>query len=306
MHPLEPLEPPEQLVRAVTAWQGQAGLAWLAALPERAARYLERWELRPERVLSPGGRISLIVLVRQADGSPAALKVGMVNAETEWEHAALARWDGRGAVRLLRADPPEGVMLLERLRAEVSLRSLPEPKAMLEAAAALRRLWVPVADGHPFTTVADSTGRRAEVLLRRREQPWAADVRPLIDEALATREQLLGDPVADMLLHGDFHHGNVLAGERAPWLAIDPRPKAGDPGWDLAWLAKDRFETLIASPGAAAAVRRRVAKLSNSLGVDERRLRGWTLFRSVEAAVRGLSAGERDWAESLLEFAGCL
>lgn len=303
---MQPLEPPQQLVRTVTRWQGEAGRAWLAKLPELAARYLERWELRPERVLTPGGRLSMTILVGQADGTPACLKLGMVDAETDLEHAALAHWDGYGAVRLLRAEPEEGVMLLERLRAEVSLRSLPEPKAMLEAAATLRRLWVPPPEGHSFTSVADHSAGLVEKLRERREQPWAADVRPLIDEAVAARDRLLGDPVADMLLHGDFHHGNVLAGERAPWLAVDPKPKVGDPGYDLAWLAQDRFETVIASPGAQATVRRRITKLSASLEVDAERLRGWTLFRSVEAAVWGLAAGDREWAESLLVFAGWL
>jgi streptomycin 6-kinase len=305
---MQPLEPPERLVRTVTAWEGETGRAWLAKLPEQAAEYLERWELTPERVLTPGGQISMVVLVRQADGTPACLKLGMVNAETGQEHAALARWAGRGAVRLLRSDPAAGALLLERLHAEVSLRSLPEPKAMLEAAATLRRLWVPsgTADGQPFTSVADRTATLLGTLRERREQPWAADVRPLIDEAIAVRDRLVAGPVTEMLLHGDFHHGNVLAADRVPWLAIDPKPLVGDPAYDLAWLALDRRDTLIAAPGPRAVARRRIAKLSASLDVDEERLRGWTLFRSVEAGVWGLAVGEREFGELLLEFAAWL
>ena len=128
------LEPPERLARTVGAWEGEAGRVWLAELPGRVAGYLARWGLTVERVFAAGGQISMIVLVRTVDGTPAVLKVGMVNRETAQEHAALAHWDGRGAVRLLRADPADGVLLLERLQADVSLRSLAEPKAMLEAA----------------------------------------------------------------------------------------------------------------------------------------------------------------------------
>lgn len=147
------LQPPERLVRTVSAWEGEAGRAWLDALPGRVADHLGRWELRAERVFNPGGQISMIVLVRRADGTSAVLKAGMVNAETRHEGAALARWDGRGAVRLLDADPADGVLLLERLQGDVSLRSLPEQKAMLEASALLQRLWVPPGDGHPFDSV---------------------------------------------------------------------------------------------------------------------------------------------------------
>ncbi|HEY5836690.1 aminoglycoside phosphotransferase family protein [Streptomyces sp.] len=301
-----PLEPPERLARTVAAWEGEAGRVWLAELPGRVAGHLEQWELTPERVFAQGGQISMIVLVRTADGTPAVLKVGMVTRETAHEHAALAHWDGRGAVRLLAADPERGALLLERLHADVSLRSLAEPKAMLEASAVLQRLWVPPAPGHPFTTVADHTGDLAGVLRERREQPWAADARQLVDEALARSADLVADSTETVLLHGEYHHGNVLAGERAAWLAIDPKPLVGERAYDLAWLARDRLPTLAAQPGSRAAARRRIAGLAASLDVDPDRLHAWSLFRAVEAGVWSLSVGDREDGELLLEFASWL
>ncbi|MFJ4987580.1 aminoglycoside phosphotransferase family protein [Streptomyces sp. NPDC088732] len=305
------LEPPERLIRTISAWEGDPGRAWLATLPQRAADHLARWDLRPERVLSPGGRISMVVLVRQADGTPATLKLGLVTDETRHEHAALARWDGRGAVRLLRADPDEGVLLMERLHGEVSLRSLPEPKAMLEACATLQRLWVPLPpdEAHPFASVADHTAGLAARLRERAARPCVdAEIRPLVEEALALRDALTGGPgpVPAVLLHGDYHHGNVLSADRVPWLAIDPKPLVGDPAFDLAWLVRDRLETLLATGGAQAAARRRVAKLSDALEVDRERVRGWGLFRAVEAGVWAFSVGDRAGGELLLEFAGLL
>ncbi|WP_431953829.1 aminoglycoside phosphotransferase family protein [Actinacidiphila sp. bgisy167] len=299
------LEPPERLVRTVTAREGEAGRAWLDVLPERVADLLARWELRPERVLSPGGRISMVVLVRQADDTPATLKIGLVTDETRHEHAALAHWDGRGAVRLLRADPDAGALLLERLHSDVSLRSLPEQKATLEASATLQRLWVPPGEGHPFTTVTRHTARLAALLRERREQCYVPEeAHLLIDEALAVRDDLCASASGgDVLLHGDYHHGNVLAADRVPWLAIDPKPVVGEPAYDLAWLVRDRLETLVASPGSQSAARRRVAKLSDSLEVDRDRLRAWSLFRAVEAGVWALSVGGRQEGELLLEFA---
>jgi streptomycin 6-kinase len=297
------LEPPERLARTVASWAGEEGRAWLAGLPDQVAGYLERWELTPERVFAAGGQISMIVLVRRADGTPAVLKVGMVNRETEHEHAALAHWDGRGAVRLIAADAAHGAMLLERLQADVSLRSLAETKAMLEATAVLQRLWVPPASGHPFRTVADHTGDLATALRERRGQPWAAEALPLIDEALALRTGLLATETETVLLHGDFHHGNVLAGERAPWLAIDPKPLVGERAYDLAWLTRDRLPTLAAQPGSRAAARRRLTRLATALDVDSDRLRGWSLFRAVEAGVWYLSVADHENGELLLEFA---
>lgn len=306
-----PLYPPDRLVRTVTAWEGEAGREWLVTLPDLVREYLDRWELVAERVHQPGGQISMVVLVRRSDGTPAVLKLSMITTETRHEHAALAHWGGRGAVRLLRSDPERGVLLLERLQANVSLRSLPEPTAMLEAAEVALRLWVPPAEGHPFVSVADYTAYLVKVLRERRERPWAADARPLVDDALRRREALVEDEPEQVLLHGDFHHGNVLSGRgtagggeaRMSWLAIDPKPLVGERAYDLAWLARDRLETLVASPGAPAAARRRLTKLADSLDVDRDRLSGWALFRAVEAGVWCFSVGDRVGGELLLEFA---
>ena len=61
------------------------------------------------------GRFSHVVPVRTADGVPAVLKVAPEDPETEHEALALQHWGGRGAVRLLRADPRRRAVLLERL-----------------------------------------------------------------------------------------------------------------------------------------------------------------------------------------------
>ncbi|MFI9719607.1 aminoglycoside phosphotransferase family protein [Streptomyces sp. NPDC052396] len=295
------LEPPERLLRAL-AGDEEAG-PWLAALPATCQEYLAHWELTPERVQRPGGRRGMVVLVRQADGTPAALKLTPPGRTVELEHAALAHWNGASAVRVLRAAPGAGALLLERLHGEVNLRSLPEPKAVLEASATLQRLWVRPPEEHPFPSVAEHTATLAQDLRRWRAEPWAADVRALIDEALELREALTaGDGEEPYLLHGAYHQGKVLAGDRAPWLAVGPRPLAGERAYDLAWPVRDRLDTLLAAPGAAAAARRRVTKLADSLEVDRERLRCWAVFRAAEAGVRELSLGARPAGELLLEF----
>ena len=314
-----PLDPPQRLVRSLGSQHGhageqlgRAGQTWLDGLPALLERALERWGLKLERVISPGGRSSLVSLVRQEDGSPAALKLlapylDGAGERTEKERTALARWNGWGAVQLLRSHVEDGALLLERLHGEMSLRSLPEAKAMLEAASAARRLWVAPGDEDGTAgigTVAAHTEASAAFL--RSSTPEEAG--PLRDEALELREALLSEPPEEVLLHGDFRQGAVLAAdaERAPWLAAGPDPLIGERTYDLGRLVRDRLHDLVASPGAAAATRRRVHKLADSLEVDRERLRGWSLYRAVESGVRHLRSGRREDGELLLEFAGWL
>ncbi|MFD5337199.1 aminoglycoside phosphotransferase family protein [Streptomyces hawaiiensis] len=309
-------EPPKRLVRALgeTAPDGDD---WLEKLPEAAQQAVALRELTVERVQVPGGRSSLVVLVRAADGTPAVLKLAPGRSRPEAERAALAHWAGRGAVQLLEPSPGSGlgsssevppsaagVLLLERLRPDVSVRSLPEAKALLEAAGTLRRLWVEPPAGFPFETVAERTGRQAEAMRARAQAD--PEVAPLVGLALAAREELLAAPPEHRLLHGTFRQSKVLGGERMPWLAVGPDPVVGECAFDLARLVRDRVEDLIAQPSGAATTRRRVKRLAESLDVDQERLRGWTLFRAVESGVRARRVGRPRDAEVLLEFAGWL
>lgn len=186
-------EPPQRLVRALGEVYGDPAAAdWLARLPALTAEALSANgpELTVERVAAPGGRSSLVLLVRRSDGTPAALKIAPSGAAPELERAALAHWNGWGAVQLLSSDG--GALLLERLHPEVSLRSLPEAKALLEAAGTVRRLWVEPPAGHSFETVEERTGRRTEPM----RSAAKADpmLEPLVSAALAAREELVAQP----------------------------------------------------------------------------------------------------------------
>ncbi|MDT9700724.1 aminoglycoside phosphotransferase family protein [Streptomyces sp. P17] len=296
-------EPPRRLVRALGETAPDAG-GWLEKLPAAVQQAVTPRELTVERVQVPGGRSSLVVLVRRADGTPAVLKLAPPRARPESERAALAHWDGLGAVQLLEPFVTEGVLLLERLHPDVSVRSLPEAKALLEAAGTLRRLWVEPQGDHAFETVAERTGRQAEAM--RATASADAGVTALVDAALVARAELLAAPPEHRLLHGTFRQSKVLAAERMPWLAVGPDPVVGECAFDLARLVRDRVEDLIASPSGAAITRRRIKRLAESLDVDQERLRGWTLFRAVESGVRAHRVGRSQDAELLLEFAGWL
>ncbi|WP_338673258.1 aminoglycoside phosphotransferase family protein [Streptomyces sp. SCSIO 30461] len=285
-------EPPQRLTGAL----GDSD--WLRELPRLLEEAVARHGLAVERVAVPGGRSGLVVLVRGQGGSPAALKLVPPTAGPAHERAALEHWNGFGAVRLLAAS--EGALLLERLHPEVSVRSLPGAKALLEAAGTVRRLWTAPPGAHSFESVAERTASQAAALAER----TGAAPPELVAAALDAREELVASAPAEVrLLHGNFRQSKVLGGDRSPWLAVGPEPVVGEPAYDLARLVRDRVEDLVASTSGASAARRRVNRLADSLDVDPDRLRGWTLFRAVESGTRALESGRVREAEVSLEFA---
>ncbi|WP_308291868.1 aminoglycoside phosphotransferase family protein [Streptomyces sp. RS2] len=311
-------EPPRRLVRALgeTAPDGDD---WLAKLPEVVERAVARRELAVERVQVPGGRSSLVVLVRTAEGASAVLKLAPRRARPESERAALAHWGGRGAVQLRDVEGGGGTAAGGSRGSRGSTRvcccwsgcirtcrcgRCRRPRRCWRPRGTLRRLWVEPPASHPFETVAERTGRQAEAM--RAGAAADAEIAPLVDAALAVRAELLAEPPERRLLHGTFRQSKVLAGDRMPWLAVGPDPVVGESAFDLARLVRDRVEDLIAQPSGASTTRRRIKRLAESLEVDQERLRGWTLFRAVESGVRARRVGREQDAELLLEFAGWL
>jgi streptomycin 6-kinase len=213
---------PTELVAAQERYNGPAGRAFILELPTRAADFLNRWNLRLDgRAMH--GVAALVLPVRRPDGTPAVLKLQLLDEEGAGEPVALRMWNGEGAVRLLAHDEPTGTMLLERLDRARMLSDVPDVhEAVLFIAHLLEQL--------TSLPAPPDMRRLSDIAAAMLEQtPWAldrirdaSDRRVVADCAAAVREVL--DAPGDRLLHWDLHYENVLASDRAPWLAIDLSP----------------------------------------------------------------------------------
>ncbi|WP_305128137.1 aminoglycoside phosphotransferase family protein [Streptomyces longispororuber] len=291
---------PGGLIESQYEFAGEAGRAFIAGLPGRVEEFVERWGLTVDGPPMHGMAALVLPVVRAADGVPAVVKFQVLDEETEGEPVALRRWDGDGAVRLLDHDDATGTMLLERLDAGRMLSVVEDSrKAVLVIAELLARLTAgPAPAGlrrlsdiaaRMLADVPDALPRIADPAHRRTVADCAAAVREVVGEA------------GDRMLHWDLHFENVLAPRadsgREPWLAIDPKPLAGDPGFDL-WPALDnRFE-----PDE---VVWRFDAMTDVLGLDRDRARAWTLGRVLQNALwdvedgRALSADGMEIARRL-------
>jgi streptomycin 6-kinase len=287
-------------------WRSQPGGAeWLGRLPRLVAECCAGWDLALGAPFEPA-TISYVAPVTRADGAPAVLKVNFPEPESEHEAAALAHWDGAGAVRLLASDPARRALLVERCAPGDRLWGVAdEARADLQAAAVLRGLWSapPPPAGRPFRTLAGEARRWADELPARWERHRRPFDRALLDRAVGWIGELLATPDdaqsgAPVLLHQDLHGGNVLRAARGPWLAIDPKPLVGDRAFDLASLLRDRRPELAADPHPARRIRRRVDRLSEALDVDRERMRRWAV---VHALAWGM--GDDEWFAAIVTCA---
>jgi streptomycin 6-kinase len=279
---------------------GSAAESWISAVPAAIPELAERWSL----TLGEPYEVATIAYVLRAgcgDGTAAVLKLIYPHYEETpfaQEVAGLRMWDGRGIVRLLASDGEIGAQLLERAEPGTSLLDEPdEAKALGIAAGALRRMWSAPVTPHPdVRPLAD----QARIWAGSIEQEWAEAGKPFerglmedVREAflpLAAELDRRGEDL--VLVHGDLHHGNVLAAEREPWLAIDPKPMLGEPEYDVRAPLCDRREALFADPDPAGRLKRRLDGLLGELDVHRGRALAWAFAVEIDWSVWGLGQGD--------------
>ncbi|MEU5598921.1 aminoglycoside phosphotransferase family protein [Streptomyces sp. NPDC020298] len=283
---------PDGLAAAQEKYNGAAGRAFVAGLPDLAAAFLDRWGLRLDGPSMYGVSALVLLVAVRSDGAPAVLKLQLTDEESVGEPVALRVWDGDGAVRLLAHDPGTGTMLLERLDPARMLSHVPDSRAaVLVVARLLAHLSsFPAPEGmRRLGDIAAAMLERTPPVLDR--VPDVSARRLVADCAAAVRE-VAGEP-GDRLLHWDLHYENVLAAGRAPWLAIDPKPLSGDPGFDLWPALVNRFD--------AGEVRWRFDAMTEVLGLDRGRARAWTLGRLLQNCLWDVESG-RGLQERQLEI----
>jgi streptomycin 6-kinase len=238
------------------------------------AECLDRWALRVSGAPLPGAFVSVVVPVVGPDGDEAVLKVQCPHRESEHEAAALSRWDGDGAVRLLAHDEDRCALLLERCEPGAPLRAAGAEVALDVLVGLLPRLWV--AAGDPFTPAA----REAEHWTARLPATWERAGRPferaLVDRAIGLLRELAPTQGPAVLVHQDLHAGNVLSATREPWLVIDPKPLSGERELGLAPIVRGRE-----LGHSETAVRHRLDRLTAELGLDRERARAWTVAQTL-------------------------
>ncbi|MFI0937381.1 aminoglycoside phosphotransferase family protein [Streptomyces sp. NPDC021020] len=274
---------PQEFAQSTFDREGEAGAAWLAALPGIVEELLGRWGCVPDGEVMHGG-VGVIVPVRQRAEERAVLKVSFPHPGNVHEPDAFVAWGGCGAVRLHERDDERFAMLLERVRPS-TLAEVEDGDEVVTVAGRLnRRLAVPAPPGLPRLREQAETWE--EQLRKDAEELSHALPRQVLDAAVATVRDL-GRAQPDTLLHGDLHARNILRADREPWLAVDPKGYVGDPAYDGGTLLKSRALTLLEADDLRKAVHRVVDVFAEAAELDRERVQRWAQFHAVQAAFWG-------------------
>jgi streptomycin 6-kinase len=303
---------PEEFVQLVRDVWGTKGQAWLARFAGERQEICERWGL----TLGEPFALSYNYVtraIRNTNGQPVVLKMGVPSDEFRCEVASLEYYGGRGCVSALQTDYKRCAVLLPHIFPGEMLKPLSfqnDDKATEIAASIMRQLHaVPVQSGlHSWPTVAD-WGR--DLVNPVHPSPHIpSDVR---DHAAKLYVELCESSGPAVLLHGDLHHENILLGPNG-YIAIDAKGVWGEPEYEAGALLRNPGPDIARAPDLKAVLARRLDILADETGYDRQRMKDWAFAQAVQSVVWSCEEAENaeaanhltEWAESALTCAYAL
>ena len=210
-----------------TLWGGFAsGVAWLQRLPAMVEQLCQRFEISDLRP-SPEMRMNLVLFGESAIHGPVVLKVAQPHYEASNEIVSMRILGETGHYsRLIDADDSGSWSLQERVLPGEMLETFARSGEISDAEAAqitgdlMQATIAPMPAGvtHPFPDL----DRWLKSLWEHARNPKGIIPAEQLDLAVRHARHLVANPGAPMLLHGDFHHGNIVQSETG-WTIIDPK-----------------------------------------------------------------------------------
>jgi streptomycin 6-kinase len=272
---------PQKFTRTISGMFAGKGEQWLAKLPEIVGGIAGEWSLT---VAKPFANLSYHYVVECTceDGSEAVLKIGFPEEKLEFfsEIKMLRLFDGAGAVRLLRASESNYAMLLEKLTPGEGLGEFclkDDAKAVRIAAGILKKIVRKAPADSGFHLLKDWIGGFGKA----ENTQFPARI---IKKARDFFSELTRDDKQKFLLHGDFHHENILSAAREPFLVIDPKGLIGWIGYDIGVFLNNHRNWLDGLPDRQEKLNDAVAQFAETFEIEEQSLRKWAFVQMVLSA----------------------
>jgi streptomycin 6-kinase len=297
----------DDAVRARAVALGEAGEAWLEALPERLAELCARWSL----TLGPplAGATGAFVVRVTGPRVGGVLKLGLPEPVSRNQIRLLVAAAGHGYAAVLAHDEALGAVLLEELGPSLAEADIP-PEAQLECLAELLlEAWAlpPL----PWMDATRAAGK-ADGLAALVRTEWEALGRPCgeaaVERALGCAERRAAAYDVDRLVvaHGDPHPGNALRRPGGGFAFVDPDGELGERSYDLGVTLRDWSFQLAGAPDPAALLDSYATLLAERTGEDATAIAEWGYLERVSTGLYALSRGLDDFARRLLASADAL
>ncbi len=262
----------------------EAGQKWLDSIPDLIQEYQKKWSITVSEPFTLS--YNYVAPAKRADGAQAVLKIGFPS-DNEFlsEIEALREFNGQGIIKLLEFDREKGIILLERVLPGRPLSTLEnDEEATRIAAGVAKKLWKPASKSNLLTPL-----ERWYKGFERYRARFTTHSAPLPEDIVSRGErlfsQMLETTQEPMLIHGDFHHLNILSSERDGWLAIDPKGVIGDPAYDTAVFLYNPIPMLFKKEPILNIVKKRIDIFSRELGIEKKRIISWGIAQSVLSAI---------------------
>jgi streptomycin 6-kinase len=312
-----------ETIRSTFQEDGEKYLANLPALIEEASRRWELTEIQPVTNLS----YNFVAFARQVSIRPKStdystgkqdvvLKIGVPRDELSSEMEALKLFNGEGACQLLGFDEEKGFLLLERLTPGRMLAEIENDDERTNIAAeVMQKIWRTVTAHGGVPAAEDGDGSKTDGLPLMQEQTPALHkfiklthwfdglkkIRPYFNGGLGPFPKKLLEQVESFLpelftdtdvklLHGDFHHFNILSSERG-WLIIDPKGVIGPAGYEVGPLMMNPWNESMDGSRFEVHAKRRVDILSERLDWEREKIIRWSMAHAILSAWWGIEDG---------------
>jgi len=302
--------PPEFISNIQNTFR-EEGHAFLDSLPDLIAEASERWGLT-DVVPSTELSYNFVAFARRGEvhspkvignqkigqGDPAptrdvVLKMGVPNREIRSEMVALRLFNGEGACKLLDYDEERCWLLLERLNPGVMLVEMEDDEERTHIAAeVMKRIWgldTPSANASGYSTTEDYSKfiRLTDWFngaFERMMKTFNGGAGPLNEKLVQRVERSVKDFFAEnhnpVLMHGDFHHYNILSSERG-WLVIDPKGVIGPAGYEVGPFMLNPWNEFSDGINYKSMIKKRIDILHEHLGFERERILEWSLAHAI-------------------------
>ena len=220
---------------------GRFGSDFYNKLPGLLALYSQKWHLNAISLI-PSYSAGLVFTCLSEERGPSILKLEDPNYPdfTAYAWHTLLEYGGKGFCKPYEADLEKGVLLIERILPGIALREEKALDKRLSVFIDLYKKLHRVPSGmYLYPSYRDWV---VGVTDKMKDREDCRELYGYMAKAKAIFLSVEAEYKKQVLLHGDFHHDNILLGNDGHYVLIDPKGVLGHPVFDLPRFILNEFE----------------------------------------------------------------